>query len=159
ATNNGSRCGALRGAVLVRRPPYNGLNQVAVVTIMPKLESGAWGLHAGMEHALQSLTSQPAMLALLFELKLKRKRVRITSVERRRIRAAAEEYFRTNDVSVFKGAVVRSRKIHIRFTSKDLRLLTDILTDTVEATITKTTKDLSTSLEPKMRRWADQECA
>jgi hypothetical protein len=126
---------------------------------MQNPEQGTWRLHAGMEDALQKLTSQSAMLALLFELKLKRKGVRLTVVERKRIRAATEKYFKTNDASVFNDAVVRSRKIHIRFTSKDLRLLTSAITDTVEATVTKTTKDLSCSLEPKMRRWADQECA
>lgn len=77
-------------------------------------------LHESLQEAMRSVLTTEALLASFFEGRFKKAGVRLSEVERERVREAAAEYLRTNEISVLESAVKRRRNIHIEITDSDI---------------------------------------
>src|SRR4051794_9013090 len=85
-------------------------------------------LHRTVHEAIDSVYTAESLFASFFEGKLKKAGVRLSDFERRRVREAADEYMRTNDLSVFASAIKRKRYINIEITDADLERFTERVT-------------------------------
>ncbi len=114
-------------------------------------------LHKSLEEALRNVTAPEALLASLLQGKLKKRGVRLSALERQRLRDACAEMLRTGDASVLGKAVPRKRTIRIKLTERDLERLERVLAEVTETAVTTTTRKLTRSMGPHVLKWADDE--
>src|ERR1700722_1095437 len=111
-------------------------------------------LQQGLENSMREMLTADSLFALMMERKLKKKGVRLSQMERQRLRKASAEYLQSGDAAVLDKAITRKRTIRISIALADAERLERVLTGAVENAVTKTSRRLARSLEPEVGRWA-----
>lgn len=112
-------------------------------------------LQQGFENSMREMLTAESLFAMMMERKLKKKGVRLSQIERQRLRKASAEYIQSGDTAVLDKAITRKRTIRISIALTDAERLERVLTGAVEKAVTKTSRRLARSLEPAVGQWAD----
>jgi hypothetical protein len=126
---------------------------------MPRIEADTITntLHRMVHETIDSVHTTGSLFASFFEGKLKKAGVRLSDSERRRVREAADEYMRTNDLSVFASAIKRKRNINIEITDADLERFTERVTKAHEEHIGIAIQKFARMRAQAAAAWADLE--
>jgi hypothetical protein len=114
-------------------------------------------LHKSLQETMCSMLTAESLFAAFMESKFKRAGVRLSEAEKERVRHAAAEYLRTNEISALESAITRRRKIHIEITDTDVEKFVEGVTKAQEGATEIAAQSMARTMAKEVMEWADAE--
>lgn len=114
-------------------------------------------LHESLLETTRSVLTTEFLLASFFEGKFKKAGVRLSGAEKERVRNAAAEYLRTNELTALESAVNRRRQLHIEITDTDVDQFVERVTHAQEESTVVAIQKIARMMAAEVAEWADTE--